>query len=128
MEENDNIDKENNKETLLNENEKEEKINNEVLEKDKVNNNDNPPPQKNEEIINTNMDINTNNIQVNQNNNQQIYDYLINIQYSKILHFPYFYFGNIFHFYFPCQKFPSNQVKLSEIPTPPFAIVRTECK
>ena len=126
MEENDNIDKENNKETLLNENEKEEKINNEVLEKDKDNNNDNP--QKNEEIINTNMDINTNNIQVNQNNNQQIYDYLINIQYSKILHFLYFHFGNIFHFYFSCQSFSSNPIKLSEIPTPPFAVIRSECK
>jgi len=128
MEENDNIDKDNDKETLINEKEKEEKINEEALIKNYITNNHNPIPKKNEENINTNIDINTNQIQVNQNNNQEIYDYLINIQYSKIFHFPYFYFGNIFHFYFPCQKFSSNQVKLSEMPTPPFAIVRTECK
>ena len=73
--------------------------------------------------------MNTNNI-INQKmeNNKEIIDYFITIQYSKLLHIPYFKFGNIFHFYFPCKHFTSNQIKLSEMPTPPFAVIRSECK
>ena len=76
-----------------------------------------------ENIINTN-----NNINQKMENNKEIIDYFITIQYSKLLHIPYFKFGNIFHFYFPCKHFTSNQIKLSEMPTPPFAVIRSECK
>ena len=104
------------KETLIEQN----KENNGNLINNNINTNTN-----NEGIINTNINLVVNPDQQNKN---EVLDYLITIQYSKCLHIPYFYFKNIFHFYFPCQSFPSNQIKLSEIPTPPFAVIRTECK
>lgn len=134
MEESDNIVKEENT-ALINEEEKENKENkNEIIKEEIIKENDNIVNKKNNEnvminegIINTDLNLVINPDTENQNK-KQIYDYLITLQYSKILHIPYFYFGNIFHFYFPCQSFPFNQIKLSELSTPPFAVIRTECK
>ena len=106
------------------------KINEEQLVKEgtyKLENNIN-----NKNIISNNkdiikLDISNNSIMQNENQNEA-HDYLIKIKYSKFLCIPYFYFGNIFHFYFSCQTFTSNPIKLSEIPTPPFAVIRSECK
>ena len=96
----------------------------------KFENSDNNKDNKN--IISNSKDIIKLNISKNtifENKNQnEVFDYLIKIKYSKFLCIPYFYFGNIFHFYFSCQSFSSNPIKLSEIPTPPFAIIRSECK
>ena len=79
---------------------------------------------KKENIIDENLNINN-----NQNYpNQEILEHIITIKYSKILHIPYFIFGNMFHFYLPFKRFPSDQINLSEMPTPPFAVVRKECK
>ena len=135
MDENNEIEKDNIKSTLLNENEKEkennEKINEEILIKENSNNNINTAnailPENDKEkgdIINTN--INTNTYNDNQNKNET-FDHLITIKYSKIFRIPYFIFGGVFHFYFPCKSFPSNPIKLSEMPTPPFAVIRSEC-
>ena len=135
MDENNEIEKDNIKSTLLNENEKEkennEKINEEILIKENSNNNINTEnailPENDKEkgyIINTN--INTNTYNDNQNKNET-FDHLITIKYSKIFRIPYFIFGGVFHFYFPCKSFPSNPIKLSEMPTPPFAVIRSEC-
>ena len=135
MNENNEIEKDNIKSTLLNENEKEkennEKINEEILIKENSNNNINTEnailPENDKEkgdIINTN--INTNTYNDNQNKNET-FDHLITIKYSKIFRIPYFIFGGVFHFYFPCKSFPSNPIKLSEMPTPPFAVIRSEC-
>ena len=135
MDENNEIEKDNIKSTLLNENEKEkennEKINEEILIKENSNNNINTEnailPENDKEkgdIINTN--INTNTYNDNQNKNET-FDHLITIKYSKIFRIPYFRFGGVFHFYFPCKSFPSNPIKLSEMPTPPFAVIRSEC-
>ena len=107
------------------------KINEEQLGKDgtcKLENNN----INNKNIISNNkdiikLDIPNNSIMQNENQNEA-HDYLIKIKYSKFLCIPYFYFGNIFHFYFSCQTFTSNPIKLSEIPTPPFAVIRSECK
>ncbi len=77
---------------------------------------------------NKNIDINANNPNQNQEEKQPAFDYLITIQYTKFLRIPYFRFKNLFHFYFPFKSFQSNQIKLSEIPTPPFAVIRSECK
>ena len=136
MEESDNIIKEENT-ALINEEEKEKENKenkNEIIKEEIIKENDNIVNKKNNEnvminegIINTDLNLVINPDTENQNK-KQIYDYLITIQYSKILHIPYFYFGNIFHFYFPCQSFPFNQIKLSELSTPPFAVIRTECK
>ena len=81
---------------------------------------------KKEEIINENVNINNNQNQIQ--SNQEILEHIITIKYSKILKIPYFIFGNIFHFYLPFKRFPSDQIRLSEMPTPPFAVVRKECK
>ena len=93
----------------------------------KFENNDN-----NKNIISNKKDIIKLDISKNSNfesgNQLEVYDYLIKIKYSKFLSIPYFYFGNIFHFYFSCQSFSSNPIKISEIPTPPFAVIRSECK
>ena len=135
MNENNETEKDNIKSTLLNENEKEkennEKINEEILIKENSNNNINTEnailPENDKEkgdIINTN--INTNTYNDNQNKNET-FDHLITIKYSKIFRIPYFIFGGVFHFYFPCKSFPSNPIKLSEMPTPPFAVIRSEC-
>ena len=137
MDENNEIEKDNIKSTLLNENEKEkennEKINEEILIKENSNNNINTEnailPENDKEkgdIINTNTNININTYNDNQNKNET-FDHLITIKYSKIFRIPYFIFGGVFHFYFPCKSFPSNPIKLSEMPTPPFAVIRSEC-
>ena len=93
----------------------------------KYENNDN-----NKNIISNKKDIiklDTTKNSIFENENQsEVYDYLIKITYSKLFCIPYFYFGNIFHFYFSCQSFSSNPIKISEIPTPPFAVIRSECK
>ena len=125
MKEKNNIDKSNVQMTLGKKNEE-----NLVKEsKYKFENNDN---NNNKNIISNNIDIIKLNISKNtifENKNQnEVFDYLIKIKYSKFLCIPYFYFGNIFHFYFSCQSFSSNPIKLSKIPTPPFAIIRSECK
>ena len=108
--------------TLEKKNEKE--LINELNKKLENNNYNNIIP-KNEDI--SNIEINKNKITESENK-IQLNDYLIKIKYSKLLCIPYFYFGNIFHFYFSCQCFSSNPIKLSEIPTPPFAIICSECK
>ena len=59
-------------------------------------------------------------------NNKLKDDHLIVIENLKILKIPYFLFGFTIHFYFPFTKLPS-KIKLSEIPTPPFAL-GPECK
>jgi hypothetical protein len=61
-------------------------------------------------------------------NETVITDYLITIQYTKYFKIPYFIFSKIIHFYFPCTKFQSGQINLSQIQTPPFAIVTEGCK
>ena len=90
---------------------------------------------KNEEIILTNN--NKENIdvkiepQVNNNTNNEnmiIGDYLITIQYTKFFSIPYFIFGNMINFYCPCHKFKSKIINLSNMPTPPFGIITSECK
>ncbi len=60
--------------------------------------------------------------------NTIITDYLITIQYTKYFNIPYFIFSKIIHLYFPCTKFQMGQINLSQIPTPPFAIVTEGCK
>ena len=96
----------------------------------KFENSDNNKDNKN--IISNSKDIIKLNISKNtifENKNQnEVFDYLIKIKYSKFLCIPYFYFGNIFHFYFSYQCFSSNPIKISEMPTPPFAIICSECK
>ena len=120
--EKENIDEENkeeeNKENIINDNEKmlineDNKDNNIII-------------SKKEEIIEENININNNQNQIQPN--QEILEHIITIKYSKILKIPYFIFGNIFHFYLPFKRFPSDQIRLSEMPTPPFAVVRKECK
>ena len=124
MKENNNIDKSNVQMTL---GKNEEELVKES--KYKFDTNDN---NKNKIIISNKKDIIKLEISKNtifENGKQiEVYDYLIKIKYSKFLCIPYFYFGNIFHFYFSCQCFSSNPIKLSEIPTPPFAIICSECK
>lgn len=84
---------------------------------------------KNTETLLKKDDINTNNnIENKENENLIIGDYLMTIQYSKILHIPYFIFGNMLFFFCPCYKFKSEIINLSQMPTPPFGIVITECK
>ena len=126
MKENNIVDKSNVQMTLGKKNE--EDLVNES--KYKFENSDNNKDNKN--IISNSKDIIKLNISKNtifENKNQnEVFDYLIKIKYSKFLCIPYFYFGNIFHFYFSCQSFSSNPIKLSEIPTPPFAIIHSECK
>ena len=120
--EKENIDEENkeeeNKENIINDNEKM------LINEDNKENNIIIP--KKEEIIQENININNNQNQIQQN--QEILEHIITIKYSKILKIPYFIFGNIFHFYLPFKRFPSDQIRLSEMPTPPFAVVRKECK
>ena len=108
--------------TLEKKNEKE--LINELNKKLENNNYNNIIP-KNEDI--SNIEINKNKITESENK-IQLNDYLITIRYTNLICIPYFYFGNIFHFYFSCQSFSSNPIKLSEIPTPPFAVIRSECK
>ena len=120
------------------ENKKEEIIDEEKIDEEKIEENKKEENNKNEEkkeeekkdeenkenIIDENLNINN-----NQNYpNQEILEHIITIKYSKILHIPYFIFGNMFFFYFPFKRFPSDQINLSEMPTPPFAVVRKECK
>ena len=101
-----------------------------------INKNNNLEPKK-ERIIETKNSMNNININtfINSEENKKIKDensivgdYLITIQYTIYLHIPYFIFGNILNFYYPCYKFKSNQIYLSQMPTPPFGIVITQCK
>ena len=113
---------------------------NENLLLDKKNNNEineiKPKEEANEHLLNHYDDDNTKAtkgeiIIINKNNenlNKIITDYIITIQYTKFLKIPYFIFADIIHFYFPCQKFNLKEIKLSEIPTPPFALIAKECK
>jgi hypothetical protein len=78
--------------------------------------------------ININTFINIEENKKIKDENLIVGDYLITIQYTKYLHIPYFIFGNILNFYCPCYKFKSNQIYLSQMPTPPFGIVITQCK
>ena len=71
---------------------------------------------------------NINNKVEDKNLNLIIGDYLITIKKSKLLHIPYFTFGNVLNFYFFCQNFKSDKIKLSQMPTPPFGIIIEECK
>lgn len=128
MEENNDINQYNYKTNLINENvnedkENKENVNKELLQTEKIDTDDKNIVITNQEIINTNTNQNQEN-----ENQTLIYDYIITIQYSKLLCIPYFYFRNIIYFYFPCQSFLSNKIKLSELPTPPFAVIRSECK
>ena len=117
---------------LLNEQNKVQDINKNLNDKITVDENK-------EILINTNNDnqnieitkneVNKENIINNKNNNNLIIkDYLITIQYTKFFHIPYFIFGNVLNFYCPCQKFNNQPINLSQMPTPPFGIVLTECK
>ena len=117
----------------------EDEINNLLPENDNTNiiqintnKNNNLEPQK---YIESKNSMNNKNININCEESKKIKDeniivgdYLITIQYIKYLHLPYFIFGNILNFYYPCYKFKSNQIYLSQIPTPPFGIVITQCK
>ena len=113
----------------------EEDEDNNLLTKNDYKNNDEQKGENNKEVLNSNNNkINTNFI-INpeekneiKDENLMVGDYLITILYTKYLHIPYFIFGNIFNFYFPCKKFKSNQIYLSQMPTPPFGIVMTQCK
>ena len=113
----------------------EEDEDNNLLPKNDDKNNDEQKEESNKEVLNSNNNnINTNSI-INpeekneiKDENLMVGDYLITILYTKYLHIPYFIFGNIFNFYFPCKKFKSNQIYLSQMPTPPFGIVMTQCK
>ena len=143
-----NINEEEEKENLIEKKEKVEKINNNVNEEEKdnliyqkentenlndininfkekiqapfLNNNEDTTKIIKEEIIRTNNNY--------ENENKIITDYIITIQYTKILKIPYFIFADIIHFYFPYYKFKSIEMKLSEISTPPFALITKECK
>ena len=138
MEENDDINKDVIKTTLINEKENIDEENKEEENKENIindnekmlinedNKDNNIIISKKEEIIEENININNNQNQIQ--SNQEILEHIITIKYSKILKIPYFIFGNIFHFYFPFKRFPSDQIRLSEMPTPPFAVVRKECK
>ena len=138
MEENDDINKDIIKTTLINEKENIDEENKEEENKENIindnekmlinedNKDNNIIISKKEEIIEENININNNQNQIQQN--QEILEHIITIKYSKILKIPYFIFGNIFHFYLPFKRFPSDQIRLSEMPTPPFAVVRKECK
>ena len=113
----------------------EEDEDNNLLTKNDYKNNDEQKGENNKEALSpNNNNINTNSI-INpeekneiKDENLMVGDYLITILYTKYLHIPYFIFGNIFNFYFPCKKFKSNQIYLSQMPTPPFGIVMTQCK
>ena len=119
----------------------EDEINNLLPENDNTNiiqintnKNNNLEPKKERNIESKNS-MNNKNININCEESKKIKDeniivgdYLITIQYIKYLHLPYFIFGNILNFYYPCYKFKSNQIYLSQIPTPPFGIVITQCK
>ena len=124
MDENNEIEKDNIKSELINQN---------------ANENENKEPnnnvENNNDIQQQNIDINTNikgeinTYKDNQNKEyipSKLIDYLITIKYSKIFHIPYFVFRNLFIFYCPCTSFPSNPMKLSEMPTPPFVVIRSE--
>ena len=81
---------------------------------------------------NNNIDkiINEESIKKSKENSNEtvVTDYLITIQYTKYFKIPYFIFSKIIHFYFPCTKFQPGQINLSQIQTPPFAIVTEGCK
>ncbi len=103
----------------------EEKKDNDIISSENKNNviiTENINEQNNEQKV-----INNNNL-VKQNNNLMITDYLITIQYTKLFKIPYFIFGNIINIYFPCHKFNSGTINLSQMPTPPFCIVKNDCK
>ena len=116
---------------LLLENNKNDNINNNI--NDNINDIEEKEFKIKEPFLNDNVQ-NWNNEQINNiniknnNNNLVIGDYIITIQYTKLFHIPYFIFGNIFNFYCPCKKFKSEKINLSQIPTPPFGIVITDCK
>ena len=122
MDENNEIEKDNIKSELINQNANENE--NKEQNNDVENNND--IQQQN---INTNIKGEINTYKDNQNKEyipSKLIDYLITIKYSKFFHIPYFVFRNLFIFYFPCTSFPSNPMKLSEMPTPPFVVIRSE--
>ena len=141
MEEQEQIIKLGEKEEKLNSNKEyneipnEEDEDNNLLPKNNDRDNDEQKEENNKETLNSNNNnINTNSL-INpeekneiKDENLMVGDYLITILYTKYLHIPYFIFGNIFNFYFPCKKFKSNQIYLSKMPTPPFGIVMTQCK
>ena len=114
---------------------KDEECNNLLTEKDKNENEEEFIKAKNEEVILTNnnkenIDV-KNEQQINNNTTNEnaiIQDYLITIQYTKYFHIPYFIFGSMVNFYYPCYKFKSKIINLSQIPTPPFGINISECK
>ena len=111
-------------ENLLEEKENNEKMNlkkpKEYIKETLLNNNDDYNKDIQEENISNNIN--------NKNENKIITDYIITIQYTKLLKIPYFIFADIIHFYFSCQKFNEKEIKLSEISTPPFAVITKECK
>ena len=119
------VDKKIDQKVIQNKNEDNKEIKNEEenvgllieIEENKIN------EQNNEQNVNNN-----NNDLVKQNNNVMIKDYLITIQYTKLFKIPYFIFDNIINIYFPCCKFNSETVKLSQMPTPPFCIIKNICK
>ena len=124
MKENNNIDKSNVQMTLGKKNE-EELVKESKSKFENNNNNKKNIISYDKNIIK--LDISKNSF-FEKENQTEVNDYLIKIKYSKLLCIPYFYFGNIFHFYFSCQSFSSNPIKISEMPTPPFAVIRSECK
>ena len=129
---------ENNKNEEKKEEEKKDEENKENIKEKIFINEDNkenniiiPKKEENNIIIPKKENIIDENLNINNNQNyphQEILEHIITIKYSKILKIPYFIFGNIFHFYLPFKRFPSDQIRLSEMPTPPFAVVRKECK
>ena len=112
----------------------EEENNNVLIKKENKDDNLESDDNKNNDIIineknnEQNNDNNNNNNLESTNNKVMITDYLIKIQYTKLFKFPYFIFGNVINIYFPCYKFESEPINLSQMPTPPFCIIKNDCK
>ena len=103
---------------------KEENKEDNIINND-IKNNDIIIKEENNEQKNDN---NNNNNLKTQNSKEMITDYLIKIQYTKLFRFPYFIFCNMINIYFPCYKFESETIYLTQMPTPPFCIVKNDCK
>lgn len=106
---------------LLNDNENNESINAIKIKDDNIN------PGIKESLLKNKIDE-IPKINNNENEKKIICDYVMTIQYTKFMKIPYFIFGNIINIYFPGYKFESQQINLSQIPTPPFTITKNGCK
>ena len=109
-----------------------------LLDVDKKNENTDNTKEINEPLLTNNMDDKNNiqnesakmnnNVNQNTNNNSIISDYIVKMQYTKLFKIPYFPFHQVTNIYFPCTKFNSEKIYLSQIQTPPFVIAKSGCK